>query len=122
MKICEGLNINGLANGKNIAAGLVNSGESLANAITPSTRFLEKGNYIKVQSATIRYAIGDIGKVFKNFAVYVNANNLFVITKYTGFDPEVNVDKSLNGIPSLGIDSIGYPTQRTFLFGLNFSL
>jgi iron complex outermembrane receptor protein len=52
----------------------------------------------------------------------VAANNLFVITDYNGFDPEVNVDKALNGVPSLGIDYIGFPTQRTILLGLNFSL
>jgi iron complex outermembrane receptor protein len=45
-----------------------------------------------------------------------------VITKYNGFDPEVNIDKALNGIPSLGVDYIGYPTARTIIFGVNFSL
>lgn len=48
--------------------------------------------------------------------------NVFVISKYKGFDPEVNVDKALNGIPSLAIDYIGYPTQRTYLLGVSFSL
>ena len=75
-----------------------------------------------MQSATLRYAFGTVGKVFKNVGVYVSGNNLFVISNYKGFDPEVNVDKALNGIPSIGIDYIGYPTQRTFLFGVNFSL
>lgn len=116
------INISNIVGGRNIAAGLVTSGESVANAITPSTRFLENGSYIKMQSATLRYAIGNIGKVFKNAGVYVTGNNLFVITKYKGFDPEVNTEAALNGIPSTGIDYIGYPTQRTFLFGVNFSL
>jgi iron complex outermembrane receptor protein len=34
----------------------------------------------------------------------------------------VNVDKNINGIPSLGIEYIPYPPARTILFGLNFSL
>ena len=116
------LNISNIVGGRNMLSSIVNSNESVANRITPSTRFLEKGDYFKVQSVSLRYDFGNLGKYFRNISVYTSVNNLFVITKYSGFDPEVNVDKSLNGIPSLGIDYIGYPTQRTFLFGVNFSL
>lgn len=116
------LNISNIIGGRNIASDLVNSTESPANPITTSTRFLESGNYFKLHSATLRYTFGDVGKYLKNLGVYVSANNVFVISKYKGFDPEVNVDKALNGIPSLGVDYIGYPTQRTYLLGLNFSL
>jgi iron complex outermembrane receptor protein len=83
---------------------------------------MEKGDYFKVHNVTLRYTFGDLGKVFKGFNVYLAANNLFVITDYKGFDPEVNVDKALNGIPSLGVDYIGTPSQRTVLLGVNFSL
>jgi iron complex outermembrane receptor protein len=116
------LNISNIIGGRNIAAGLVNTSESPANPITTSTRFLESGSYFKLHSATLRYTLGNVGKYFKNWSIYATANNVFVISKYKGFDPEVNVDKALNGIPSLGIDYIGYPTQRTFLFGTSFSL
>ena len=75
-----------------------------------------------MHNATLRYNIGALGNFVKGLNVYVSGNNLFVISKYKGFDPEVNVDKSLNGIPSLGVDYIGYPTQRTFLLGINFNL
>jgi len=116
------LNISNIVGGRNIASQLVNSGESVANPISTSSRFMEKGDYFKVHNATLRYTFGDFGNSIKNFNVYVAANNLFVITKYTGFDPEVNVDKALNGVPSLGIDYIGFPTQRTLLLGVSFSL
>lgn len=116
------LNISNIAGGRNMSASIVNSNESVANRITPSTRFLENGSYLKVHNLALRYDVGNIGKAIKNLGISASVNNLFVITKYTGFDPEVNVDKSLNGIPSVGIDYIGYPTQRTFLFGVNFSL
>ncbi len=116
------LNISNIIGGRNIASGIVSTSENTANAITPSTRFLESGNFLKVGNVSLRYNFGNIGNTIKGLSIYASANNLFVITKYKGFDPEVNVDKSLNGIPSLGIDYIGYPTQRTFLFGLNFSL
>jgi iron complex outermembrane receptor protein len=116
------LNISNIVGGRNIASQLVNSGESVANPISTSDRFMENGNYIKVHNVTLKYTFGDVGKYLKGFNIYVAANNLFVITDYNGFDPEVNVDKALNGVPSLGIDYIGFPTQRTILFGLNFSL
>jgi iron complex outermembrane receptor protein len=116
------LNISNIVGGRNFSAALVNSGESVANPISTSSRFMEKGDYVKLHNATLRYSFGNIGKSLKNFNVYISGNNLFVITKYKGFDPEVNVDHALNGVPSLGIDYIGFPTQRTILFGVNFSL
>jgi TonB-linked SusC/RagA family outer membrane protein len=116
------LNISNIAGGRNIASNLIGNGESTANPITPSTRFLESGNYLKLGNATITYNVGNLGKAIKNANIYVSGTNLFVSTKYNGFDPEVNIDKSLNGIPSLGVDYIGYPTARTIMFGVNFSL
>ncbi len=96
------LNISNINGGRNIASGLVATSEGSANPITTSTRFLESGNYFKLHSATLQYTLGNVGKYLSNFSVYVSANNVFVISKYKGFDPEVNVDKALNGIPSLG--------------------
>jgi TonB-linked SusC/RagA family outer membrane protein len=116
------LNISNIIGGRNIASGLIGNGESTANPITPTTRFLEKGDYFKLGNATINYNFGNIGRTIRNANIYVSGNNLFVISKYTGFDPEVNIDKTLNGIPSLGVDYIGYPTARTLIIGVNFSL
>jgi iron complex outermembrane receptor protein len=47
---------------------------------------------------------------------------LFVTTKFTGFDPEVNIDKSQNAYPSRSIEYVPYPTPRAITFGVNFSL
>lgn len=118
------LPIANLGTGRNVQADLVNSPiqESLANPIAASSRYIENGNYIKLANATIGYAVGNIGKSIKALNIFVNGQNLFVITKYKGFDPEVNVDKSINGVPSAGIEYVPYPTARTFNFGVNFSL
>ena len=118
------LPISNLGTQKNVAADLLKSSiqESLANPIAASSRYIENGNYIKLANATIGYTIGDIGKSIKALNLFVNGQNLFVITKYKGFDPEVNVDKGINGVPSAGIEYIPYPTARTFNFGVNFSL
>lgn len=118
------INVGSINNGKNIALSVYQDPikESFANPVTASSRFLEKGNYLKMTNATLAYAVGNIGKAFKGINVYVTGQNLFVITKYTGFDPEVNVDKNVNGVPSVGIEYIPYPSARTVTFGLNFSL
>ena len=109
---------------RNIAKALITSGvkEAISNAPAPSTRNLEKGNYIKMANATLSYRIGNIGKSIRNLNVSITGQNLFVITNYTGFDPEVNTDAGYGGIPSLGVEYIPYPSARTILIGLNFSL
>lgn len=109
---------------RNVAKSLINTGvkEDVSNPIAPSTRYLEKGDYIKLANATISYGLGSIGTVFKNANISLTGQNLFVITKYTGFDPEVNTDKQVDGIPSLGIEYTPYPSARTILLGINFSL
>ena len=118
------LNVSQLAGGRNIALAAFQEStkESLASAVTPSTRYLESGNYVKLTNVTLSYALGDLGKAFKGASIYAIGQNLFVITNYQGFDPEVNTNKANNGVPSAGIDYAGYPTARTFTFGINFSL
>ena len=118
------INVGSINNGKNIAYSVFRDPvkESFANPVTASSRFLEKGNYLKMTNATLSYRFGDIGTVFKGLSVYVTGQNLFVITKYNGFDPEINVDKNVNGVPSVGIEYIPYPSARTVTFGLNVSL
>ncbi|HRI21256.1 MAG TPA: SusC/RagA family TonB-linked outer membrane protein, partial [Panacibacter sp.] len=109
---------------RNIAKSLLGGDvqEALANPIAPSTRYLEKGDYMKLANASLSYAIGNIGKVIKNLNISVTGTNLFVITNYTGFDPEVNTVNTYGGIPSVGIEYIPYPSARTILLGINFSL
>ncbi len=104
---------------RNIAASLFNNGESLTNPITASSRYLEKGDFLKMANTTLSYNFGKIGNNINNVGVFITGQNLFVITKYNGFDPEVNTINNSNGIQSVGIDYIGYPSARSFLFGIN---
>lgn len=107
---------------RNISSSIAGTNESLTNPITSSSRYLEKGDFFKMANMTLSYNVGEVAKVLKNMNVFITGQNLFILTNYSGFDPEVNTDKQVNGIPSVGIDYIGYPSARTFLFGLNFSL
>lgn len=108
--------------GKNVTPEVANSVQSRSDANTPSTKYLEKGDFIRMGNLTFGYTVK--GNVLERFKVksarfYVNGSNLFIITKYSGFDPEVDTNKSLNGIPSAGIDYLSYPKARTFSVGLN---
>ena len=118
------INIGSINGGRNIAQSVYESAiiESFANPVTASSRFIEDGSYMKLANATLSYTIGNIGKTFKNTNIYVTGQNLLVFTKFKGFDPEVNVDKNVNGVPSVGIEYIPYPSARTITVGLNFSL
>ena len=118
------LNVSQIQGGKNIALSNFQDPikEALSNRLAPSSRFLESGNYVKLSNLTLSYALGDLGSAFKGASIYAIGQNLFVITNYTGFDPEINTNKAVNGVPSAGIDYTGYPTARTFTFGINFSL
>ena len=107
---------------RNIDARIPGTGENVTNAIAPSTRYLEKGDYIKLANMTVGYRLGNLGKPFKNVTVNITGQNLFVISNFSGFDPEVNVDKNVGGIPSAGIEYIPYPSARTILLGLSFGL
>jgi len=97
--------------------------EAITNAALVSTRYLEDGSFFRLNNATLGYnfdtnAMG-IGNWAKSMRLSLTGQNLFIITNYSGFDPEVNQDKSKGGIQSFGIDDNGYPKARTFVVGLN---
>jgi len=120
-----GLNVGGIQTGQNIGTSVFYSPvkESLNNpSQSPSSRFIFNGDYLKMANLTLNYALGNVNRVFKDANIYITAQNLFIITKYPGFDPEENADQSYNGIQSSGVDNLGYPSSRTIFFGLKFSL
>jgi iron complex outermembrane receptor protein len=101
----------------NILVDAANESPADGNAYRYSTRFIESGNYVKFDNATLGYNIKNISKYIKSLRVYAAANNLFVITKFKGIDPEVN-----QGGIAPGVDYNNfYPKTRTFLFGVNVS-
>jgi len=97
-------------------------GEKPVNPTSASSRYLEKGNYLRMSNVTLSYNIGKLGKNIRNANVFVTGQNLFVLTDFSGFDPEVNVSKPMNGVPSFGMEFTPYPSARTFSIGINFGL
>ncbi|MEO5910769.1 MAG: TonB-dependent receptor [Pelobium sp.] len=93
-----------------------------------SSRFVENGSYIRLKNVNFGYKLPQsvLSKLkINSLRAFVSANNLFTITKYTGFDPEIgSALPSSNGTNSLtsGIDWGHYPNPRVFTFGFNVGL
>ncbi len=115
-------NIYSFSKGQNAAASVFGKGENIGDGAAGSTRYIENGNYLKLRNARFSYDFGDLGKYVKNFNAFVGGSNLFVITKFKGFDPEVNIDKNNNSYPSRSMEYVPYPTPRMITFGFNFGL
>ena len=83
-----------------------------------STRYMEDADYFKIKTVTLGYDFKNLWKScpFQQLRLYVQAQNLYTFTKYTGLDPEVGNNAGGNGWAS-GIDLGLYPTARTFLVG-----
>jgi iron complex outermembrane receptor protein len=97
--------------------------ESIINSSSVSTRYLEKGSFFRLNNMTLGYSFNTsalgVDSWLQDLRLSLTGQNLFVITDYSGFDPEVNQDRSVDGIQSSGIDLNGYPRARTFVVGLN---
>jgi TonB-linked SusC/RagA family outer membrane protein len=84
----------------------------------PSSFFVEDGSYLRIRNLQLGYTISKT-KYFSKLRLYVQANNLLTITKYTGIDPEISTGSATNA----GVDFGGnYPIARNFLVGINLGL
>lgn len=96
------------------------SPQSFDDLLVVSDRFIENGSYFRLSSATLGYTF-DTHKIdwLGHVRLYAAGNNLFTLTSFSGYDPEVNSDHSYSGVPSMGIAWTNYPKARTFTFGVN---
>ncbi|MGN7885924.1 SusC/RagA family TonB-linked outer membrane protein [Dyadobacter endophyticus] len=91
------------------------NGDPNKNFQNPSSFYLEKGDFFRLKTLQIGYSLPPalISKVaMKKARVYIMSQNLFTLTKYTGYDPEI-------GGSVLSIDKGIYPQARSFMVGLN---
>ena len=117
------LNINNLASDRNTMSDYYNSGANQANAPQVSTLYLEKSDFIRLNSARVGYTFKHPGVSWlQSLNLYVTGQNLLTITDYSGFDPLINSPKSSGGNQSIGIDYSSYPTSRTFLLGATLKI
>lgn len=85
-----------------------------------SSRFVEDGSYLRLKNISLSYTVPHpcLQSLRIDFMqLYVNIQNLFTITKYSGYDPEVGSYDVLTA----GLDNARYPSQRIYTFGLRFN-
>lgn len=81
-----------------------------------NSTMIENGSYFRLKQATISYAFPS-SKTIKNLKIFVTGTNVFTITKYKGFDPEVS--NFGTGLLQQGIDYGAYPSQRSYTIGIS---
>ena len=90
----------------------------------PSSFYVEDASYLRLKTLQIGYTLpsGVLGKVFSNLRIYVQAQNLFTITGYSGIDPapsNFSPQNGLNGDLWTGYDFGNYPANKIFMLGVN---
>jgi TonB-dependent starch-binding outer membrane protein SusC len=88
------------------------------NFVRNSTRTLEDGSYLRLQNVSLGYNFSFFKNKIKS-RVFIAAQNLFVLTDYKGFDPEVSSSGS-NSIQRVGTDYAAYPQAHTYTIGGSF--
>jgi TonB-linked SusC/RagA family outer membrane protein len=94
-----------------------------AQSSVPSSYFVEDGSYLRLRNIQLGYTfpqsiISTIG--MSQLKVYVQSQNLFTITNYSGLDPEVNLRNYNAGSDrQIGVDEGVYPASRSFIVGIN---
>ncbi|MDZ4147357.1 MAG: TonB-dependent receptor [Flavobacteriaceae bacterium] len=114
-------NTSSLARGENVTAETAKSPQNTGESLAVSTRFLKSGDFLRLNNLTLGYTF-DSAQLkqswINSLRLTVTGQNLFVITPYDGFDPEVNISKSVDGVPSFGIDATAFPRATSVVFGL----
>ena len=92
-----------------------------------NSHFIEKASFLRMKTLTIGYTLPSKSKYMQSLRVYFMAENLIVITKYSGWDPEVDTKAYESGgagttaNAGAGLDFNSYPSMKSFTFGLNLN-
>jgi len=114
----------------NVLEEALNDGTNANHSPAFSSRWVEDASFLRLDKLTLGYTIPNTSRFsLRRARVYVSAQNLFVITPYDGYDPELNTNVSGEGLgfrtlstPSRGIDYTSYPRQRTFTVGIEIGV
>ncbi len=114
----------------NVLEETLNDGTSADHSPAYSSRWVEDASFLRLDKLTLGYNVPNVSRFsLRRARIYVSAQNLFVITPYDGYDPELNTNVSGEGLgfrtlstPSRGIDYTSYPRQRTFTLGIEIGV
>lgn len=93
------------------------------NNIRPSSYYVEKGSYFKLNNLQVGYTIPSEVLKNANLRIYAQGSNIFTITDYSGMTPEIGLQNYTSSSRNLdiGVDRGIYPPSRTFIFGFNLN-
>lgn len=112
-------NIQNLKNGNTTKTGL-ESGDK--DDKVASDKWVSNASFLRLDNATLSYNFGKVSERFDNLRVFVTGNNLFVITKYTGLDPEIQVTGTNNAYIDMYNADNAYYKAKSFSIGVNLSI
>jgi len=103
--------------GKNFLASAFTDPTGIHEPAIYSSRWIEDGSFVRLQNITVEYALDLplLTRSARSARLYASADNVFVLTGYSGLDPEVYAS---SGLASRGIDYLSYPRPRTVTGGL----
>ena len=104
---------------RNFLASALDDPDAIGEPAIYSSRWIEDGSFVRLQNLTLGYTFNTraISRFARSARVFVSGDNLFLLTGYDGYDPEVFVRR---GLASRGIDYVTYPRARTFTTGFQF--
>ncbi len=108
--------------GQNILAAALNDDIKYGQSAVYSSKWIENGSFIRLDNASIGYNL-KVSKIsfFKTARVYITGQNLWLITDYSGLDPEVVSSVPGTGESPRGIDFFSYPRARSFILGASIN-
>ena len=110
---------------RNVTVDVLSFDDDPGASTEASTRFLESGDFVRLQNATIGYNVPlSENSSLNSLRFSLTGQNLFLITDYSGIDPEVTVNTgqaNAAALPSRGIDWSSFPNPTTITFGVNAS-
>lgn len=116
-----GTKSNGLQN-KNFLKDALNDPDDIRQPAIVSSRWVEDGSFVRLQNVTVGYTF-DLPMLMqaRRARIYVSGDNLLLATDYSGYDPEVHTEASIDGLAVRGIDYLVYPRPRTLTAGIRLS-
>ena len=108
--------------GRNFLNADFSPDEDVRAAPIYSSRYVEDASFFRLDQLTLEYGVGRFLPQLRSARIFLTGNNLFVVTPYSGLDPEVNTNAAVGQINAIGIDYLTYPRARTFSIGVNLGL
>lgn len=110
------------APGVNVLRSALDLGMSRDQISQFSSRWIQNASFLRLDNMSVGYTFDtDRVEFLSKARIYVTGQNLFVITDYSGYDPEVRTNTNRGGTAPLGIDYLSYPRPRVFMIGASLS-